>query len=79
MANLLDPQAFILGGFLANLAAHLVPAAETEMRARVLAAGRGLPDLVTSPLGPEAAVRGAAALALSRVIADPGVLAGVGA
>jgi predicted NBD/HSP70 family sugar kinase len=74
-ANLLDPQAFILGGFLAPLSAHLVPAAREELRARVLGAGRGLPELITSPLGPEAAVRGAAALALTRVLRDPGVLA----
>ena len=59
-ANLLDPQAFVLGGFLAPLAAHLAPAAEEEMRGRVLGAARRMPDLITSPLGPEAAVRGAA-------------------
>jgi predicted NBD/HSP70 family sugar kinase len=75
-ANLLDPQAFVLGGFLAPLAAHLAPAAEEEMRGRVLGAGRRMPDLITSPLGPEAAVRGAAALALARLVDDPGMLAG---
>jgi predicted NBD/HSP70 family sugar kinase len=74
-ANLLDPEAFVLGGFLAPLSEHLKPAAETELRERVLGAGRGLPALLTSPLGPEAAVRGAAALALDRVLADPGVVA----
>ena len=74
-ANLLDPQAFVLGGFLAPLAAHLAPAAQEEMRGRVLGAGRRMPDLITSPLGPEAAVRGAAALALARLVDDPGVLA----
>jgi predicted NBD/HSP70 family sugar kinase len=74
-ANLLDPQAFVLGGFLAPLAAHLAPAAEEEMRGRVLGAGRRLPRLITSPLGPEAAVRGAAALALAQLVDDPGMLA----
>jgi predicted NBD/HSP70 family sugar kinase len=73
-ANLLDPQAFVLGGFLAPLAAHLAPAAQEELRARLLGAGRRLPDLITSPLGPEAAVRGAAALALAQLVDDPGVL-----
>jgi predicted NBD/HSP70 family sugar kinase len=77
-ANLLDPQAFVLGGFLAPLAEQLAPAAEAELRARVLGAGRGLPSLLTSPLGPEAAVCGAAGEALERVVADPGVLAGEG-
>jgi predicted NBD/HSP70 family sugar kinase len=77
-ANLLDPQAFVLGGFLAPLAAHLAPAAEEELRSRVLGAGRRMPRLITSPLGPEAAVRGAAALALARLVDDPGMLAGDG-
>jgi predicted NBD/HSP70 family sugar kinase len=74
-ANLLDPQAFVLGGFLAQLSPHLRPAAEAELRARVLGARRGLPDVLSSPLGPEAASRGAAVLALRGVLADPGVLA----
>jgi predicted NBD/HSP70 family sugar kinase len=73
-ANLLDPQAFVLGGFLAQLGPHLRPAAEAELRARVLGAGRGLPDVLISPLGAEAASRGAAALALAAVLADPGLL-----
>jgi hypothetical protein len=34
-----------------------------------------MPRLITSPLGPEAAVRGAAALALARLVDDPGILA----
>ena len=74
-ANLLDPQAFVLGGFLAQLAPHLRPAAEAELHARVLGARRGLPDVLSSPLGPEAASRGAAVLAMRGVLADPGVLA----
>jgi predicted NBD/HSP70 family sugar kinase len=73
-ANLLDPQAFVLGGFLAQLAPHLRPAAEQELRARVLGARRALPDVLSSPLGPEAASRGAAVLALRGVLADPGML-----
>jgi predicted NBD/HSP70 family sugar kinase len=74
-ANLLDPQAFVLGGFLAQLAPHLRPAAEAELEARVLGARRALPELRISPLGPEAASRGAAALALRGILADPGTLA----
>jgi predicted NBD/HSP70 family sugar kinase len=74
-ANLLDPQAFVLGGFLAQLAPHMRPAAEMELEARVLGARRGLPELRISPLGGEAASRGAAALALGAVLADPGRLA----
>jgi predicted NBD/HSP70 family sugar kinase len=70
-ANLLDPQAFILGGYFAPLAEHLAPAAEAELRLRVLGAGRGLPALLTSPMGAEAAVCGAAGEVLERVMADP--------
>jgi predicted NBD/HSP70 family sugar kinase len=73
-ANLLDPQAFVLGGFLAQLAPYVRPAAEEELRRRVLGARRGMPDVLTSPLGPEAASRGASALALRGVLADPGML-----
>ena len=36
------------------------PATEAELRLRVLGAGRGLPTLLTSPMGAEAAVCGAA-------------------
>jgi predicted NBD/HSP70 family sugar kinase len=74
-ANLLDPKAFVLGGFLAQLAPYLTPAACEELQRRMLGSGRGLPDVVASPLGPEAASRGAAALALRPVLADPGMLA----
>jgi predicted NBD/HSP70 family sugar kinase len=73
-ANLLDPQAFVLGGFLAQLAPHLRPAAEAELQARILGAGRRMPQVLSSPLGPEAASRGAAVLALRGVLADPGML-----
>jgi predicted NBD/HSP70 family sugar kinase len=73
-ANLLDPQAFVLGGFLAQLAPHMTEAAESELRDRMLGSGRGRPQVLASPLGPEAASRGAALLALRRVLADPGVL-----
>jgi predicted NBD/HSP70 family sugar kinase len=73
-ANLLDPKAFVLGGFLAELAPFLAPSAGEELRGRVLGAGRGLPDVLASPLGPEAASRGAAALALRPVLTDPGML-----
>jgi predicted NBD/HSP70 family sugar kinase len=70
-ANLLDPQAFILCGFFAPLAEHLRPAAEAELRLRVLGAQRGLPAVLTSPLGPEATVCGAAGEVVERVLADP--------
>jgi predicted NBD/HSP70 family sugar kinase len=74
-ANLLDPKAFVLGGFLAQLAPYLTPAAGEELQRRMLGSGRGLPEVLASPLGQTAASRGAAAQALSRVLVDPGMLA----
>jgi predicted NBD/HSP70 family sugar kinase len=75
-ANLLDPEAFVLGGFLARLAPHIAPAAEQEMRERLLTARGTHPDVLVSQLGPDAASRGGAILALRRVLDDPGMLAG---
>ena len=74
--NLLDPQAIVLGGYFAPLAA--APGARPPRRscaAACSAPAAALPDLITSPLGPEAAVRGAASLALARLVDDPGMLA----
>ena len=74
-ANLLNPSGVIVGGYLARLGDWLVPGLEAELAARVLAAEWDAPRVVTSALGAEAAVRGAAALALRRVLDDPAVVA----
>jgi predicted NBD/HSP70 family sugar kinase len=74
-ANLLNFQAVVLGGFFAQLATWLASPIARELDARVLAASWSVPRLLPSTLGPEAAVRGAAALSLRRVLADP-LLAG---
>ena len=60
---------------LATLASWLAPALEKELNERVLAATWDAPVVVRSELGSEAAVRGAAAAALRRVFADPGIVA----
>jgi predicted NBD/HSP70 family sugar kinase len=69
--NLLSPQAIVLGGFFAPLTEWLRPGIEDELRFRVLGSRWSVPRVVPSTLGPEAAVRGAAALSLDRVFADP--------
>jgi predicted NBD/HSP70 family sugar kinase len=69
VANLLSPQAVVLGGYFAPLATWLAPAIEHELSARVL--GGSVPPVLTGSLGAEAAVRGAAATQLRRVLADP--------
>jgi predicted NBD/HSP70 family sugar kinase len=74
-ANLLNFQAVVLGGFFAQLATWLASPIARELDAHVLASDWGIPRLLPSTLGPEAAVRGAAALSLRRVLADPASVA----
>lgn len=71
-ANLLSPQGVVLGGYLGDLAEWLVRPVAAELRHRVISAGWSAPEVVVSALGSEAAVRGAAALSLRDVLADPG-------
>ena len=70
-ANLLNFQAVVLGGFFAQLATWLAAPIAHELETHVLASEWGVPRLLPSTLGPEAAVRGAAAQSLRRVLTDP--------
>jgi predicted NBD/HSP70 family sugar kinase len=70
-ANLLNFQAVVLGGFFAQLATWLAEPIARELETHFLASEWGVPRLLPSTLGPEAAVRGAAALSLRRVLTDP--------
>jgi predicted NBD/HSP70 family sugar kinase len=70
-ANLLNFQAVVLGGFFAQLATWLAAPIAHELETHVLASQWGVPRLLPSTLGPEAAVRGAAAQSLRRVLTDP--------
>jgi predicted NBD/HSP70 family sugar kinase len=72
-ANLLNFQAVVLGGFFAPLATWLASPISRELESHVLASDWAVPRLLPSTLGPEAAVRGAAALSLRRILADPAV------
>lgn len=71
VVNLLSPQTIVLGGYFAPIAEWLRPAIEIELDLRVLGGPHAVPPVVPSSLGPEAAVRGAAATQLRRVLADP--------
>ena len=62
----------MLGGFLAEQADELVPMIEVELRARVLGQRHRPTRIVRGVLGREAAMRGAAELALAPLLADPG-------
>jgi predicted NBD/HSP70 family sugar kinase len=74
-ANLLNFQAVVLGGFFGQLSTWLAAPIARELEAHVLASDWAVPRLLPSTLGPEAAVRGAAAQSLRRVLADPASVA----
>ena len=76
VANLLSPEAIVLGGYFAPIATWLAPAIEHELSVRVLGGDDAVPPVLASSLGAEAAVRGAAATQLRRVLADPTLIAG---
>jgi predicted NBD/HSP70 family sugar kinase len=72
-ANLLNFQAVVLGGFFGQLSTWLAAPIARELEVHVLASDWAIPRVLPSTLGPEAAVRGAAALSLRRVLADPAI------
>jgi predicted NBD/HSP70 family sugar kinase len=72
--NLLSPQTIVLGGYFAPIAQWLRPAIERELEERVLGGQAAVPPVLPSSLGPEAAMRGAAATQLRRVLVDPTVV-----
>jgi predicted NBD/HSP70 family sugar kinase len=74
-ANLLNFQAVVLGGFFGQLSTWLAAPIARELEAHVLASDWAVPRVLPSTLGPEAAVRGAAAQSLRRVLADPASVA----
>jgi predicted NBD/HSP70 family sugar kinase len=71
VVNLLDPQALLLGGYFAPLTAWLRGPIEAELHRRLLSGDGSGCRVLEARLRGEAAVRGAAALARRRVLADP--------
>ena len=71
VVNLLSPQAIVLGGHFAPMTEWLAPVIAAELTTRVLGGDGAVPPVLTSSLGAEAAMRGAAATQLRRVLADP--------
>ena len=71
VANLWDPQAVILGGYFTQVADRIVPAVEREVSNRLIAKEWTDFQVLVSKLEGQSAVRGAAALSLSEVLADP--------
>lgn len=75
VVNLLSPQAVVLGGYFAPMAEWLCPVISAELAARVVGGNGAVPPVIASGLGAEAALRGAAATQLRRVLADPALVA----
>jgi predicted NBD/HSP70 family sugar kinase len=71
VANLIDVETVVLGGFLAPLTPWLIPAMEQEIATRVLALPWAPLTLAASTLGADAAVHGAATSALRPIFDDP--------
>jgi predicted NBD/HSP70 family sugar kinase len=76
VVNLLSPQAIVLGGNFAPMTEWLSPVIVSELETRVLGGNGAVPPVLPSSLGPEAAMRGAAATQLRRVLADPTLVSG---
>lgn len=75
--NLLDLEAVVLGGSFTPLGPWLVPRVRAALVERVLAGGLTAFEVRTSSLGVHAAVRGAAAAHLRRVLDRPWLVAGI--
>jgi predicted NBD/HSP70 family sugar kinase len=74
LANLLDPEAVLLGGYLAPLAEWLRPPIEGELETRALAGRRMRCRVLPARLGGEAAVRGAVALSRRAALEEAAAL-----
>jgi predicted NBD/HSP70 family sugar kinase len=75
VVNLLSPQAIVLGGHFAPMTQWLAPVISSELATRVLGGNGAVPPILSSSLGAEAAMRGAAATQLRRLLADPTLVA----
>jgi predicted NBD/HSP70 family sugar kinase len=71
VVNLLNPQALLLGGYFAPVTGWLREPIEAELHRRLLAGDGSGCQVLEARLSGEAAVRGAAASARRRVLADP--------
>jgi predicted NBD/HSP70 family sugar kinase len=75
VANLFNPEAIVLGGQFAPIAGWLQSGITAEIGSRMLAARWCECRVIASELGGDAAVRGAAALLLRRVLSEPWTVA----
>jgi predicted NBD/HSP70 family sugar kinase len=78
LVNVFNPELVVLGGFYHALFPYLEPAVAEGARVSAVAAPGSVVTIVSSALGSDAPLIGAAELALSEVIADPARTAGRG-
>jgi predicted NBD/HSP70 family sugar kinase len=71
LANVLDPEVFVLGGYYAALAPWLLSPMTRELERRAIGADADRYDVRVSTLGFHATVRGAAVASLEAVFTDP--------
>ncbi|WP_460492340.1 ROK family protein [Dactylosporangium cerinum] len=71
LVNLFNPRVVVLGGYFADLADHLLPAAQAQLTRLAMASPAARCHFVASDLGFTAAARGGAGAVIERMIDDP--------
>ena len=71
LVNVFNPERVVLGGLFSRIHPHVVDALDAELGRRALAASRSLVAVVPGALAVDAALIGAAELALEPILADP--------
>jgi predicted NBD/HSP70 family sugar kinase len=71
LVNIFNPELVVLGGFFSKLYPHVEMALREQVRTRAMAPARNFVNIVPAMLGPDAALLGAAELALEPMLADP--------
>jgi predicted NBD/HSP70 family sugar kinase len=71
LVNLFNPRVVVLGGYFADLADHLIPAAQSQLTRLAMASPAARCHFVASDLGFTAAARGGAGAVIERMIDDP--------
>jgi predicted NBD/HSP70 family sugar kinase len=74
LVNTFNPRRVVLGGFLAALHPLVEEIVAQEMRVRTMAPAREVVDIRPAKLGSDAALLGAAELALAPFLDDPGII-----
>ncbi len=74
LVNIFNPELVVLGGFFCKLYPLVEMALREQIRTRAVAPARNFVNIVPAMLGPDAAVLGAAELALEPILTDPTIV-----